>query len=483
MEPRTQPAVPLRLNPDAPRLPRSLRLLFTGPDGHVYLSEGGSPHPTRLSFAPDDFGSALGIPAWPGAFGEYEESLVFVHATPSPDGKRVAAFAVRPCDDEFEVVELAVDGLQWTDVEEHIGYLEVPDEPEVPDDVAGLGFVAPQDLADEIDEDEIDDEELDGYWPGATVYVLDRDGVSVTEAWSFETGSPTHVEWAPDGRHLLVLHQEEDWLHLHLVDTHEPGSAQLLCSGAPVFWTWQPGGETLVVRVLEPGEELPRVLIGEPLRGGPLKPLGLAGRFYVPAWHPDGSSLVFAEPAEGEDRLILTDPTGESRLGLLRYPGRGAFAWDPAGRRLGLAVAPEGHGAFTQIEVLDIASDELRTLWQGGFVAWSWLPGGRSVVLCQADEESGLLRWLRVDLDGSTFALGPAFRPSPEAVVALHFFEQLGGSHPWLSADGRYLCAVGQPMDVVDGPGGTEDDPVVLVTAIDGGETVSVGQARFACFG
>ena len=491
-----QPSPPIPANEAPPQtlLPAELTTLCTGEDGHLWVCEGAD-HRVRLTWSPDDFALAPGLPPLPGAMGDLEDALVFAHPTASADGDRIAVFGLLPTmDDGFDDEDAWIVAGTW------------PEEPtSTDDDVVGPGLViesgedleellADDELAerlageggllfsDELEDDE--DEDDDGppaFWPGGKVYVLDRDGVQVTEAFDFEQGTPTHIEWMPDGRGLLVLHQEDDHLLLHQVDATAQEPPALLAVGAPLFWSWQPGGQTFAGRLVPPEGGPAQVVMGQPQEGTALEPVAEAGAFYVPAWHPDGTSLLFSTAGSREDELILADARGQRLSRLLSYPGRAAFQWHADGRHVGLAVAPEGNGPFQLLELLDIASDSSRTLWRGPFVAFLQVPDG--FVLSLLDAESGRLQWLFVDLEGRGRPLGRPFTPAREALVALHFFEQVGPSHPWLSHDGRFLVCSGW-LDDGDEPGGDEDlsPPQVLVTPLDGGPVRSLGPGRFACF-
>ena len=223
--------------------------------------------------------------------------------------------------------------------------------------------------------------------------------------------------------------------------------------------------------------------------------LGPVGNFYSPAWRPDGGALVFARSGPREDRIVLADPEGNELAELMTYPGRAAFRWDAAGKSLAVAVAPNGEGPFSVLELLDPATGAAHTLFEGRFVAFRWLPGDGGLLLCQIEEEDDRMRWCVVPLEGAVTTIGVPFMPSREAAVGLHFFEQLGLSHPFLSADGRHVVISGEPLGevIVAGPGSDptpgvmendEDDAIaILVAPLDGGPTVLVGHGQFACFG
>jgi len=530
--PGTSPAV--LPNTSAPRLPRHLRILYTGGDGHLYVAEGDGIRTTRLTWSNDDFATIPGLPSLPGTLGELEDAYVFAHPTPSPDGQRVAVFGLLPTTEEdFIIAEqaLADEEDSWTDVDEALEELtdslwegdESPGGRE--DDVAGPGvvFALVTDDGEQIvngdleemvdlsnaemsaderyddDDDEFDDEhselEVPLYWPGGKLYVVHRDGVQVWEVWETDDGSPTHLEWAPGGRHLLVLHQEGDKLHLVLVDAEACGVSVRLASGLPIFWDWQPGGNTLAVRTTDPETDVSLLQLIDVTGKESTRTLGEAGSFYGPAWRPDGSAVAWAMKGSREDRLVLTDADGSNEQILMSYPGRGAFRWDSTGRHLAVAVSPEGEGPFGAIELLDLEGTGTRTLFHGTFVALRWLPDDSGLLVCQADDEDESLHWVCLGLDGSVRPVGVPFLPSREAAVGLHFFEQLGRSHPFLSPDGRHVVFSGHSLgEVLEGGPGVdpmlgildqedEQPPAIFVAPLDGGPTVLVGHGHFACFG
>ncbi len=509
-------------------LPEDLVTLYSSDDGHLYLAFGDGRRGIRLTWSPEDFETFHGVPVMPGVTGDLEDGNFFSHPTPSPDGKLVAAFGLLPT---LEEDVWAFEGSPWEAVEGDFPYLEQAwpeDDPgaeeEEGDDVAGAGMVIalvededgseavlvdletelgeldPEDRAEaeealmaELgveDEEEDEDEDLPGFWPGGRVYVVHTDGVRVWEPFELETGSPTHLDWAPDGRHLLVLHRQEEELVLHVADGLEPAPPVELCRGEPIFWSWQPGGARLALRAGT--ASAPLVALADPLTDGVggVRDVAPAGSFYVPAWHPGGASLVAGvRGAAREDDLVWLDADGHRKRRLLSYPGRAAFQWDPAGERLALAITSEGHGPFEALEILDLATGATAARHEGSFIALQWLAGG-DILLCEADEVNGLLGWSVLEPGRPARPVGLPFMPTRECVVSLHFFEQVAGSHPFISPDGRHVVCAGIPAGDVDGAGafapidGDGEPPQLLVTPLYGEDTlpVSVGIGRFGCF-
>ncbi len=512
-----------------PALPRGLLTLFTGEDGHLYLAEGDGVSTTRLTWSPEDFAPIPGIPFFPGLTEELEDELVFAHPTISADGQRVAAFALQPTlideadildgdfddEDEFAVVVDDLEGafavleeVPWYESE---GILAADDKSL--DDIAGAGMVVAVVEGDEVvGEDELEEEDdgdpdgesdasdlltSDGddlplFWPGCKLFVVHRDGVQVWEVWSKETGTPIHHDWAPDQRHLLVLHQDQGLLSLEWVDSRSEEEPRVLATGAPLFWSWRPGSCQFAIRRRNPERSSAVVQLIDPAGSGSTLTLGPAGSFYAPAWHPQGDRLAYAVQAGEEDQLVVLNPETRTVQTLFAYPGRGAFRWDPQGRRIALGVAPEGRGPLRLLELIDTQTGESKTLWHNAFLAADWLPDGSGLVLAQV-EDGGKLQWVTVNLDGTSRALGGPFLPTRETILSLHFFEQVANSHPFLSDDGAYLVVAGYPDDepLWAGPEGLDDPelkgeepaPRILITPIGGGPSIAVGLGRYACFG
>jgi len=491
-------------------LPEDLVVFFMDEEGHLHITEGDIRDSRRLTWDSDDFSFLPGMPTMPGSTGELEDSHVFAHPTPCSTGERIAVFGLLPTLGREE----GWDGSPWEYVEEHFPYLATegwpPEDEEdtLPDDIAGLAMAVVEGDPDDIDEDAVvlsveEEEEEEGdegfeddddagemYWPGGKVYVLHKDGVQVWEPWEFEDGSPTHLEWTPDDRSLLILCQQERELELLWVDADQPGRGRLLMTGAPIFWDWRPGHNSLAIRAGFEGSGPGLFLFDQDEPGSPdPRMVAEAGNFYVPAWHPSGDSLVFTAPGSGvEDDLVLADHEGQRLRKLGTHPGRAGFRWDAAGRQLGLAIAPEGHGPFQSLEVVDLVTNSRTEVWHEPFIAFEWLPDG-ALLICHADEDEGLLRWARVHPDhiDSPLLLGEPWAPARETIISLHFFEQVARSHPFLSRDGRHVIYSGWLLDELDKRGDTlavTGSPRILVTPLEGdGETLRVARGRFGVFG
>jgi len=488
---------------DEEAIPREVEVVYTGDDGHIYISEGDGRRSRRLTWSPEDFSTVPGMPPLPGVCGPLEDGLVFTNPVASACGERVAVFGLLPTlldDRELYPWEPWMDDGDFEEEEWQVVPSEESESGE-PSDVVGSGMVLVVYGDSDDDDAEVetlergddDDEELPAYWPGSRVYVIHRDGVRVWEPWSQEEGTAIHLEWAPDDEHLMVLHQESDLMHLDLVPFNGEGEDIRIASGAPLFWAWQPGGRRLAVRTDHPEDNQALLHLCDPLDNMDSQLVGPAGSFYAPAWHPEGKALVYGQRGEREDSLALVDPQGEHLRDLFTYPGRAAFRWDPRGSQLAVALAPEGHGPFQALQLLEL-DGETRTLWRGAFICFQWLRDGSGFLICESDLEQGHLRWLLLRPDGTTRSMGVPFVPTRETAVALHFFEQVAPGQPFLSPGEAFVTYAGYPVEKASL---TEEDAMplgivglepedqrcrILITPVGGSETVAVGEGRYACF-
>jgi len=488
---------------DETLIPREIEVVFTGDDGHIYISEGDGRWSRRLTWSIEDFSTLPGLPPMPGVCGTLEDGLVFTNPISSRNGERVAVFGLLPTlleDRELYPWEPWMEDEPFEDEEWEVVEAQESEETEKRDIIGrGMVLVVYNDENDEetevetVEEAEDDPQDLPVYWPGSKVYVLHRDGVRVWEPWSKDEGTAIHLEWAPDDEHLMVLHQDGDLMHLDLVPYTGQGEDIRIASGAPLFWAWQPGGRCLAVRTDHPEDNQALLHLCAPLDNMESQLIGPAGSFYSPAWHPDGKALAYGRRGEREDTLALVDARGKPLRDLFTYPGRAAFHWMPQGGQLAVAMAPEGHGPFQALELVELDGSS-RTLWKGAFICFQWLSDGSGFLICESDLAQGHLHWLRLRLDGTTQPLGIPFVPTRETAVALHFFEQVAPGQPFLSADERFLTYAGYPLEpataLADQSPGSEDlglEPEdqrcrILITPLHNSETVAVGDGRYGCF-
>lgn len=472
-----------------------------GDDGHIHLIESTDAAPHRLTWADSDFETLPGLPPLPGVTGDLEDSHVFAHPTPSPTGRQVAVFGLLPVDED-DIVDPrqlraahepteddSVIGLPWGIPRAFVAEEEEPEVPDLPaveenaplelegdeegDEVGSPILPEQGESATEADEDD-DEVEIDRrYWPGATVYVLDRGGISVSEVASIEDGHPHHLSWTPDGRKLLLLHQGEERLRLDIIDPDKPGQGLRVAEGMPIFWSFEPNGQRIAVRVGS-ADGSSRILIAR-LRGNrPGRRINDVGYYHAPQWFPDGKTLLAVLATEKGPALYSMTTVGSRVRKYRTHQGRMAFRISPDGLRVASAIAPEGAGPLRALEVTPTTGGRAKKVFDEPLVAFDWLDDER-IALCLLADGATSLRFAVLTVGEKAVEPGPAFVPTPESRVSLHFFEQVQGSHPFL--DRKSGCVV-----VAGVRPGRDDAPSILLFDLQSGSVRALAAGRYACF-
>lgn len=461
-------------------------VLLMGDDGHIHRIERPGEDPQRLTWAESDFSTLPGVPALPGVTGDLEDSHVFAHPTPSPDGRKVAVFGLLPVDED-DVIDPrqlraahepteddSIIGLPWgmprafvEEEEEEEGEEGPSDDATEEEDADAVGLPLIPVVSD--GDSESDDDGVRRYWPGATIYVLDRTGISVSEVMALEDGHPHHLAWMPDGRRLLLLRQEDERLYLDLIDPDEPGVGRRLADGLPIFWAFEPGGARIAIRSgQEDGSHL-RVL--EPGSRRKAKVIRDAGLYHAPIWERGGTLIAVMPDGEG---AVLARIGLDGRIvdRIRAVEGRTAFRNSPSGARLVSAVAPEGPGPLRHLQIHDGArTEEVLDL---PIVAFDWLDDERLAVVMLV-EEGAALQFGVLHPGGRLTPTGPSFVPTPESRVSLHFFEQILGSHPFLDGASRTAVVAGVRA-------GVDERPTILLIGLDDGSVRTLGHGRYGCY-
>ena len=114
-------------------IPREIEVVYTGDDGHIYISEGDGRRSERLSWSTEDFSTLPGMPPLPGVCGNLEDGLVFTNPISSRDGERVAVFGLLPTlleDREIYPWEPWMDDESVEDDEWEVSAMEPVDPPQ-----------------------------------------------------------------------------------------------------------------------------------------------------------------------------------------------------------------------------------------------------------------------------------------------------------------------------------------------------------------
>ncbi len=243
--------------------------------------------------------------------------------------------------------------------------------------------------------------------------------------WTARNGGPICLGWAPDGRHLGMLVQEADDLHL-LVADRDGFDARPVASGAPLYWSWTANGQALVVHVgghYRYGEGARVVLVR--LDGSAARetlctrPLG----FRAPACDPAGARVAYAADETGDRTLVVLDLASGQKAALALVGDEPAFTWAPDGSQLAVAGSRAESGLYDDLAVVDARGGVARPLGVSA-LAFFWTPDSAALICAVPDPVGEGLAWERVEVvDGRARRLA-SFSPTQELALLLGHFDQ-----------------------------------------------------------
>lgn len=280
------------------------------------------------------------------------------------------------------------------------------------------------------------------------VVALSLDGVREVEWAEIQGMAPIYLQWHPEGDALDVLLQQDDELVLGLVERDRIGQLRTLEHGVPLFFTWSPGGERLLVHAGHGSHVDGRIVLRDPLGRAPdVVYDDRPGSFCAPVFA--GGRAVYAGRGErpGESVVLASDPDGQHPRPLLTRDGLLAIVAEPgAGPRVAVSHAPRGEGTpYQGIDVVDVETGVVTRVSDQPCLAFFWSPRGDWLLQAQVDADNNCIHWHRVEVDGSAAVHLASFWPTRDLLFFLHFFDQYALSHSLLSPDGARLVYAGYP--------------------------------------
>ena len=272
---------------------------------------------------------------------------------------------------------------------------------------------------------------------------------------------PIYAQWNDSSDQIAVLVQEEDELQLWLCELGKLGQVRVVEHGVPLFFSWVPGGQRVMLHAGDPNRQTGRLLVRS------LEPVGedtvfqeSPGSFCTPLFA--GERLLFVTNKGWLSNVCVADVDGENRQVLASMEGLLAVIPSPDGTQVAIGSAPGGEGTpYRGIWLVSIAGGSLAQVLTEECQAFFWIPGGTHMLLAVLDREESCFRWKLLDLTTqSVSSIGP-FWPSRDQLFYLHFFEQYTRSHPLISADGSTLIYAGHPAP------GSNQDPTSRLWVVD----------------
>lgn len=270
------------------------------------------------------------------------------------------------------------------------------------------------------------------------VSVVEVDGVEERELVELNDAVPIYCRWHADSRLLAVLTQSEQELGLGVCDLEDLGGMRMIRQGVPLFFTWAPEGERLLMHV--GSAEGPSQLVVHDLKAEvpELVLPDAPGSFCAPVYA--AGRPVYVGAHLGRSWLCVARRDGRRAVGLGAFEGLVAVLPDPVGPRVVVGAAPRGEGTpYQGLWLAPLDGGPIERLTEDPCMAFFWDPRGGRLVYATVDLMASCLRWHLLDLETRRSRELCPFWPSRELLFYLHFFEQFASSHSLVSADGRTL--------------------------------------------
>ena len=258
---------------------------------------------------------------------------------------------------------------------------------------------------------------------------------------------PFYLSWDPTSSRIAYLGAPSDtFIELGVLEAAGRNSGTSLDAGQPVFFSWGPEGDQLLVHI--GAERLDRLALDGSTSAVGDRP----GTFSVPVWTADGKTFVYSSVDEGGQRLVARNVNADRGRPLVAYEGLIAFVVSPDGERVAFQVIQPGR--ILPLSVIDVDGGETVEIVDAPIASFFWSPDGERLLYLDPDplpDDTGL--WFRWGVwDGTSSFVTPRFALSQLiSVEYLQFFEQYAQSMRLWSPDSRAFAYPGTSEDGQEG--------------------------------
>ena len=258
---------------------------------------------------------------------------------------------------------------------------------------------------------------------------------------------PFYLSWDPTSSRIAYLGAPSDtFIELGVLEAAGRNSGTSLDAGQPVFFSWGPEGDQLLVHI--GAERLDRLALDGSTSAVGDRP----GTFSVPVWTADGKTLVYSSVDEGRQRLVARNVNADRGRPLVPYEGLIAFVVSPDGERVAFQVIQPGR--ILPLSVIDVDGGETVEIVDAPIASFFWSPDGERLLYLDPDplpDDTGL--WFRWGVwDGTSSFDTPRFALSQLiSVEYLQFFEQYAQSMRLWSPDSHAFAYPGTSEDGQEG--------------------------------
>lgn len=254
---------------------------------------------------------------------------------------------------------------------------------------------------------------------------------------------PFYLSWDPTSSRIAYLGSpSQNDIELGILEVAGRSSGTPLDTGQPLYLSWAPAGDQLLVHIGE--DRLERL----GLDGSHMTVADSPGLFRAPVWTTDGRTFVYASVDQQGQRLVVHHLGAGKGRTLVPFANDAliTFVVSPDGERIAFQVI-EQDGSLP-LTVIEIRTGETVEITESPTAGYFWSPDGERLLYLDPDPDREQF-WYRWGVwDGRSSFITPRFVPSLLIVGEyLRYFEQYAQSMSLWSPDGTAFAYPG--MDEV----------------------------------
>jgi len=222
--------------------------------------------------------------------------------------------------------------------------------------------------------------------------------------------SPFYLYWAPDSNSITFLTQEQSGLAMRKINTRSPNEDETLGEGAPFYWVWSPQSDKMLVHVggSRATSDEAHISILENLdeTAADQVELNLApGRFQAPVWSSDGSYFYYIAADDDQESIYKTNAATLNQQLVTNLGGAANMVLSPDDRHIAYTQFERGlRPPFGHAYLVDTDGKNHKRIMDEPAASLYWSPDGKKLAL------------LSISLvnEGPTASLGALASPLPQ---------------------------------------------------------------------
>lgn len=323
------------------------------------------------------------------------------------------------------------------------------------------------------------------------IYVVNADGSNPYKVRDGAKTGGVYLNFSPDGTALTMLVGGGDALDLQVADTSPTASAKppqtrTLSQGRPLYTSWSPDNDNLIVHTTNTGSEVLQILSTKNPNAKAVDLPGKSGSFRAPAWSSDGQRLAYSvlgSRSGGPDSLIIAGKDGKEQARLdIPDIGSLSFNWSPDGKTLAYGIQASPQNYLRNIYLTDGSGGSNATstkILNSTVFSFFWSPDGKKIAYAGLNSSSTFFTWNIYDIATNKATMLVEWIPSEATQQILGYFDQYAQSDSFWSPDSKYLVFCGwDKATLAQNP--SQDNPFVYILPTEG---PNAGQAYVVDYG